>query len=158
MSAPQTEAVQHKIEVTRQTKEDVGGILYPAKDTGARMVWDAADAAAAAGKSSSDVIEHLTATTTMSAGTVSSQLTYWRKATGRTLAKRVSEEKAKKEAEKAEAKAKREADREAKRAAKEAAAAAKNIAKIDKLKADLAAAEKAKAELEAQGGEQQNAA
>lgn len=141
MSAPE----QHKIEVTRQTKENINGVMYPAAGTGARMVWDAADSAHTASKTSSDVIEHITATTTMSSGTVSSQLTYWRKATGKTLAKRVNEEKAKKDAAKAEDKAKREADRAAKKTAKEAEKAAKNIAKIDKLKADLEAAEKAKA-------------
>ena len=66
-------------------KEEVNGVLYPAAGTGARYVWDLADKAHEEGKSSSDVMDEVVATTEMSRGTVSSQLTYWRKATGKVL-------------------------------------------------------------------------
>lgn len=130
--------VEHKIQVSRQTKEDVGGIMYPATGTGARMVWDEADKAHAEGKTSSDVIEGLTKTTTMTPGTVSSQLTYWRKATGKDLAKRAAANKAEKDAAKAAEKAKREADRAAKKAAKEQEDAVKAAAKLAKLQEQAA--------------------
>lgn len=85
-------------------KEEVNGVLYPAPNTGARYVWDLADKAHEAGKSSSDVMDLATTNTEMSRGTVSSQLTYWRKATGKTLAKRVDDAKAQRDAAKAEEK------------------------------------------------------
>lgn len=131
-------AVEQKIQVSRQTKEDVGGIMYPAAGTGARMVWDAADQAHAEGKTSSDVIEHLTGTTTMTPGTVSSQLTYWRKATGKDLSKRAAANKAERDAAKAADKAKRDAERDAKRQVKEQEKAQKAADKLAKLQAEAA--------------------
>ena len=89
-----------------------------------------------AGLTSSDVIEKITNETTMSAGTVSSQLTYWRKATSKQLAKRASTAKAEKDAEKAENKAKRDADRAAKREQKEQEKAVKAKEKLAKLQAE----------------------
>jgi len=144
-----TEQATHKIQVSRQTKEEVGGVLYPAAGTGARMVWDTADLAVESGKTSSDVIAKLTAETTMSNGTVSSQLTYWRKATNKTLAKAASTEKAKKDAEKAEAKAKREQERADKKAAKVIEDGKKAADKLAKLQAQVAAAQAATAPTQA---------
>lgn len=105
-------------------KELVNGVAYPSKGTGARFVWDAADAAAEAGDNSTDLVARLVEQTDMSKGTISSQLTYWRKATGKVLAKKVDETAAQRAAEKAQAKADREAakaQREADRAAKKEA-------------------------------------
>lgn len=102
-------------------KELVNGVAYPSQGTGARYVWDAADAAAESGDNSTDLVTRLVETTDMSKGTISSQLTYWRKATGKVLAKKVDETAAQRAAEKAQAKADREAakaQREAERAAK----------------------------------------
>lgn len=141
MSTPNTAAAAAtpaKIQVTRAVKEDVNGVMYPAKGTGARIVWDAADSAFNKGTDSSTVIDHLTSSTTMTRGTISSQLTYWRKATGKELAKRASTAKAEKLAAKAEAKAKREAESAAKKAAKEQEQAKKAAEKLAKLQAQAA--------------------
>lgn len=116
-------------------KELVNGVAYPSKGTGARFVWDAADAAAEAGDNSTDLVARLVEQTDMSKGTISSQLTYWRKATGKVLAKKVDETAAQRAAEKAQAKA----DREAAKAQREADRAAKKEAR-----------EQAKAEREAE--------
>jgi len=139
------EQVAHKIQVSRQTKEEVNGVMYPASGTGARMVWDTADQAVEAGRTSSDVIEKLTAETTMSNGTISSQLTYWRKATNQVLAKRASTDKAEKDAAKAEAKLIRETARAGKKAAKVIADGKKAADKLAKLQEQVAAAQAATA-------------
>lgn len=120
----------------KSSKEMVDGVAYPAKGTGARHVWDAADEAAETGNNSTDLVAHIVETTDMSKGTVSSQLTYWRKATGKVLAKKVDESAAQRAEEKAEAKrlrdeakAQREADRQAKKDEREAAKQAREEAK-----------------------------
>lgn len=114
----------------KSEKELVDGVAYPSKGTGARYVWDAADAAAENGGNSTDLVTRLTEETDMSKGTISSQLTYWRKSTGKVLAKKVDETAAQRAAEKAQAKAdreaakaQREADRQAKKDAREEAKA-----------------------------------
>lgn len=122
-------------------KELVNGVAYPSKGTGARFVWDAADAAAEAGDNGTDLVARLTEQTDMSKGTISSQLTYWRKATGKVLAKKVDETAAQRAAEKAQAKA----DREAAKAQREADRAAKKKEREDK-KAEREAERARKAE------------
>lgn len=123
-------------------KEEVNGILYPAPNTGARYVWDLADKAHDAGKSSSDVMDLATTNTEMSRGTVSSQLTYWRKATGKILAKRVDNAKAERDAAKAEEKRVKAEARATAKAAKATAKADEQIKKAE----DRAAKAKEKAE------------
>lgn len=144
------EQVQHKIQVSRQTKEEVNGVMYPASGTGARMVWDTADHAVLTGRTSSDVIKKLAEETTMSNGTISSQLTYWRKATNQVLAKAASTAKAEKDAAKAAAKELREKERADKKAAKVLADGKKAADKLAKLQAQVAAAEAAAAGAEVQ--------
>lgn len=100
----------------KATKDIVDGVEYPAKGTGARHVWDAADEAVLSGTNSSDLVNTLVETTDMSKGTISSQLTYWRKASGKVLAKKVDAASA----EKAEAREAAKAEREAKKAEREA--------------------------------------
>lgn len=130
-------------------KEEVNGILYPAPNTGARYVWDLADKAHDAGKSSSDVMDLATTNTEMSRGTVSSQLTYWRKATGKILAKRVDNAKAERDAAKAEEKRVKAEARATAKAAKATAKADEQIKKAEeraakaKEKAEAARAEAA---------------
>lgn len=131
-------------------KEEINGVLYPAQNTGARYVWDLADKAHEAGKSSSDVMDLATANTEMSRGTVSSQLTYWRKATGKVLAKRVDTAKAERDAARAEEKRLKAEARAAAKAEKAEAKAAEQIARAEakaakaKEKAEAAKAEAAK--------------
>lgn len=124
-------------------KEEVNGILYPAPNTGARYVWDLADKAHEAGKSSSDVMDLATKETEMSRGTVSSQLTYWRKATGKVLAKRVDDAKAQRDAAKAEEKRVKAEERAKAKAEKARIKAEEQIAKANER------AEKAKQKAEA---------
>jgi hypothetical protein len=131
-------------------KEEVNGVLYPAAGTGARYVWDLADKAHEAGKSSSDVMDVATKETEMSRGTVSSQLTYWRKATGKTLAKRVDNAKAERDAQKAEekrlkaeARAKAKAEKAEQKAAEQIKKAEERAEKA-RQKAEAAKAEAAK--------------
>lgn len=131
-------------------KEEVNGVLYPAAGTGARYVWDMADKAHEAGKSSSDVMDVVTKETEMSRGTVSSQLTYWRKATGKVLAKRVDTAKAERDAAKAEekrlkaeARAKAKAEKAEQKAAEQIKKAEERAEKA-RQKAEAAKAEAAK--------------
>lgn len=131
-------------------KEEVNGVLYPAAGTGARYVWDMADKAHEAGKSSSDVMDVVTKETEMSRGTVSSQLTYWRKATGKVLAKRVDTAKAERDAQKAEekrlkaeARAKAKAEKAEQKAAEQIKKAEERAEKA-RQKAEAAKAEAAK--------------
>lgn len=123
----------------KSTKEMVEGVAYPSQGTGARFVWDAADKAHESGENSTDLVNRIVAGTDMSKGTVSSQLTYWRKATGKTLAKKVDDAAAERAAAREQAKAEREAaklareeerqrkaeEREAAKATREAEKAAK---------------------------------
>ncbi|WNT47327.1 hypothetical protein SPLA11_PHROGS00047 [Salmonella phage SPLA11] len=131
-------------------KEEVNGVLYPAAGTGARYVWDLADKAHEEGKSSSDVMDEVVATTEMSRGTVSSQLTYWRKATGKVLAKRVDTAKAERDAAKAAEKQRKAEERARIKAEKAEAKAAEQIRKAEekaekaRQKAEAAKAEAAK--------------
>lgn len=134
-------------------KEEVNGVLYPAPNTGARYVWDLADKAHEAGKSSSDVMDVATKETEMSRGTVSSQLTYWRKATGKVLAKRVDNAKAERDQAKAEEKRLKAEARAKAKAEKAQAKADEQIRKAEE-KAEKARqkAEAAKAEAAALAG------
>lgn len=122
-------------EATKRTfatgKEEVNGVLYPAPNTGARYIWDLADSAHEAGKSSSDVMDRATKETDMSRGTVSSQLTYWRKATGKVLAKRVDDAKAQRDAAKAEEKRVKAEERAKAKAEKARVKAEEQIAKAN---------------------------
>jgi hypothetical protein len=124
----------------KSTKEMVDGVAYPSQGTGARYVWDAADAAHESGENSTDLVAKLVESTDMSKGTISSQLTYWRKATGKALAKKVDESAAEKAAAKQAAKEKREADKAAKAEEKQRKAEEKAALKAEK---DRAKAEKA---------------
>lgn len=121
-------------------KEMVNGVAYPSQGTGARYVWDAADAAHEVGENSTDLVTRIVEATDMSKGTVSSQLTYWRKATGKVLAKKVDESAAEKAAAKQAAKEAREADKAEKAAEKQRKAEEKAAAKE---KRDAEKAEKA---------------
>ncbi|MEZ0535381.1 hypothetical protein, partial [Enterobacter sp. KB-221C9] len=112
-------------------KEEVNGVMYPAAGTGARFVWDLADQAHEAGESSSDVMDKVVAQTEMSRGTVSSQLTYWRKATGKVLAKRIDTAKAERDAAKAEEKRLKAEARAKAKAEKAEAKAAEQIRKAE---------------------------
>ncbi|HBU2310268.1 hypothetical protein VBJ55_22500 [Enterobacter hormaechei] len=134
-------------------KEEVNGVMYPAAGTGARFVWDLADQAHEAGESSSDVMDKVVAQTEMSRGTVSSQLTYWRKATGKVLAKRIDTAKAERDAAKAEEKRLKAEARAKAKAEKAEAKAAEQIRKAEE-KAEKARqkAEAAKAEAAALAG------
>lgn len=98
----------------KSTKEIVDGIAYPSKGTGARFVWDAADVAHLEGTNSTDLVTSIVEQTDMSKGTVSSQLTYWRKATGKVLAKKVDASAAEKVQAKEEARLAREAEKQRK--------------------------------------------
>lgn len=145
-------------------KEEVNGVLYPAAGTGARYVWDMADKAHEAGKSSSDVMDVVTKETEMSRGTVSSQLTYWRKATGKVLAKRVDNAKAERDAQKAEekrlkaeARAKAKAEKAEQKAAEQIKKAEERAEKA-RQKAEAAKAEAAKLASGSAEGETDSAA
>lgn len=93
----------------KSTKEMIDGVAYPSQGTGARYVWDAADKGHESGENSTDLVTRIVGETDMSKGTVSSQLTYWRKATGKTLAKKVDDSAAERAAAREQAKAEREA-------------------------------------------------
>lgn len=118
----------------KPTKEmvEVNGkeIAYPGKGTAARYVWDLADYAVANGQSSSDVIDTVIANTSMSRASANSQLTYWRKATGQELSRRVDTSKA-------EEKAAKKLERESKRAERLAANAGKRGETIAKLEEQI---------------------
>lgn len=121
----QTEQVEKLTFVTQ--KEEVNGHKYPAQGTGARYVWDRADDAFEKGINSTDLMDDIVNLTDMTRGTVSSQLTYWRKETGKTLPKKIDIERAEremnaealkqqKEEEKLKAKQEKEAKREIEKA------------------------------------------
>lgn len=155
----------------KSTKEVVDGVAYPSKGTGARFVWDAADQAHEAGQNSTDLVATIVEQTDMSKGTVSSQLTYWRKATGKVLAKKVDEsaaekaaakqaakeqreaakaEKAAEKQRKAEEKAQAKAQREAEKAEKAEARRLKDEERLRKLQEKVAAAQAAEAPADAE--------
>lgn len=118
----------------KPTKEmvEVNGkeIAFPGKGTAARYVWDLANYAVANGQSSSDVIDTVIENTSMSRASANSQLTYWRKATGQELSRRVDTTKA-------EEKAAKKLVRESKRAERLAANAGKRGETIAKLEEQI---------------------
>jgi len=116
----------------KSSKEMVDGVAYPSAGTGARYVWDAADKAHESGENSTDLVTSIVDATDMSKGTVSSQLTYWRKATGKTLAKKVDESAAQRAAERQAAKKEREAAKAAKAADREAKAAEREQRRVER--------------------------
>lgn len=113
-----TEQVEKLTFVTQ--KEEVNGHKYPAQGTGARYVWDRADEAFEQGINSTDLMDDIVGRTDMTRGTVSSQLTYWRKETGKTLPKKIDIERAEREANAEKIKAEKEAAKEKARLEKEA--------------------------------------
>lgn len=103
-------------------------VAFPGKGTGARYVWDLCMHASDIGESSTYVVETAAANTSMSKPSINSQITYFRKATGIELSRRVNTAKA-------EEKAKKAAEREAKKAERLQAQAGKReelIAKLEK--------------------------
>lgn len=119
--------IQTPVENLRPQKEIVvvngAEVAFPGKGTGARYVWDLCQHAVANGESSTYVVETAAANTTMSKPSINSQITYFRKATGLELSRRVNLDKAN------EKSAKR-AEREAKKAEREAQALAKSGERI----------------------------
>lgn len=141
-----TDTAQAPIISNRPTKEDVlvdgKEVAFPGQGTGARYVWDLCMHALQTGESSTYVVETAAANTKMSKPSINSQITYFRKATGLELSRRVNTEKA-------EAKAKAKAEREAKKAEREAAGAGKRVERIATLKARIEKDTAKLAELEA---------
>lgn len=121
-------------------------VAFPGQGTAARYVWDLAQYAVANGQSSSDVIDTVIKNTSMSRASANSQLTYWRKATGLELSRRVDTSKA-------EAKAASKLERENKRAEKLAANAGKRAENIVKLRESIAKQTEKLAQLEAEEAE-----
>ncbi len=160
-----SEQAQAPIISNRPTKEVVivgdKEVAFPGQGTGARYVWDLCMHALQTGESSTYVVETAAANTSMSKPSINSQITYFRKATGLELSRRVNTEKA------AEKQAKK-AEREAKKAEREAAGAGKRVERIATLKsriekdtiklAELEAAEAAGAVEEAEEQEHDEAA
>jgi hypothetical protein len=117
-------------------------IAFPGQGTGARYVWDLCLTAIANGESSTFVVETAHAATGMSKPSINSQLTYFRKATGLELSRRVNTAKL-------EAKAAKTAEREAKRVAKLEAEAGSRPERIQKLIERIAKDQAKLAELQA---------
>lgn len=141
-----TDTAQAPIISNRPTKEIVlvgeKEVAFPGQGTGARYVWDLCMHALQTGESSTYVVETAAANTSMSKPSINSQITYFRKATGLELSRRVNTEKA-------EAKAAAKAEREAKKAEREAAGAGKRVERIAKLKERIEKDTAKLAELEA---------
>lgn len=117
-------------------------IAFPGQGTGARFVWDLCLKAIANGESSTYVVETAHEATGMSKPSINSQLTYFRKATGLELSRRVNTEKL-------EAKAAKVAAREAAKAAKLAEEAGSRPERIAKLIERIAKDQAKLAELQA---------
>ncbi|MNE34927.1 hypothetical protein D3C77_13450 [compost metagenome] len=130
----------------RPTKEIVlvgdKEVAFPGQGTGARYIWDLCLHALNSGESSTYVVETAAANTQMSKPSINSQITYFRKATGLELSRRVNTEKA-------EAKAAAKAAREAKAAERQAAEAGKRVERIAQLRARIEKDSAKLAELEA---------
>lgn len=142
------------IENLRPQKEnvDINGVAvaFPGRGTGARYVWDLCRHAVEIGESSTFVVETAAENTSMSKPSINSQITYFRKATGLELARRVNTEKAQ--------------EREEKRAAREAKAlerlnetATKRVERIAALQKRIAADTEKLAELQAEEEKRQMA-
>lgn len=139
--------IQTPVENLRPQKEnvEVNGVVvaFPGKGTGARYVWDLCQHAVANGESSTYVVETAAANTTMSKPSINSQITYFRKATGLELSRRVNTEKA-------EAQAAKRKEREEKAAQRLVDSADKRVERIAALQKRIAADTAKLAELEAE--------
>lgn len=135
------------VETLRPQKEmvEVNGIeiAFPGAGTGARYVWDLCLHAIEVGESSTFVVETAAANSKMSKPSINSQITYFRKATGLELSRRVNTEKA-------EQRAARAAEREAAKAKRIAEGAGKRVERIETLKKRIVADTQKLAELEAE--------
>lgn len=135
------------VETLRPQKEmvEVNGveIAFPGAGTGARYVWDLCLHAIEVGESSTFVVETAAANSKMSKPSINSQITYFRKATGLELSRRVNTEKA-------EQRAARAAEREATKAKRIAEGAGKRVERIETLKKRIVADTQKLAELEAE--------
>lgn len=135
------------VETLRPQKEmvEVNGveIAFPGTGTGARYVWDLCLHAIQTGESSTFVVETAAANSKMSKPSINSQITYFRKATGLELSRRVNTAKAEERAAKA-------AQREADKAKRIAEGAEKRVSRIDALKKRIVADTEKLAELEAE--------
>lgn len=141
-----TTEIQTPIVSNRPTKEDVDvngkTVAFPGQKTGARYVWDLCLHAINTGESSTYVVETAAANTTMSKPSINSQITYFRKATGLELSRRVNTEKA-------EQKAQAKAARDAKKLERDANEAGKRGDRIVALKERIVKDQAKLAELEA---------
>jgi hypothetical protein len=139
--------IQTPVENLRPQKEIVvvNGVevAFPGKGTGARYVWDLCQHAVANGESSTYVVETAAANTTMSKPSINSQITYFRKATGLELSRRVNTEKA-------EAQAAKRKEREEKAAKRLVDSADKRVERIAALQKRIAADTVKLTELEAE--------
>lgn len=121
-------------------------VAFPGQGTGARYVWDLCLHAVNSGESSTFVVETAASNTKMSKPSINSQITYFRKATGLELSRRVNTDKAaeklakdKERAEKKAAKAGEVAQRKAEQLEKLKARIVADTAKVAELEAELAA-------------------
>lgn len=117
-------------------------VAFPGQGTGARYVWDLCLHAVTNGESSTFVVETAAANSQMSKPSINSQITYFRKATGLELSRRVNTEKA-------EERLRKQKERDEKRAQREVDEVGKRADRIKKLRESIAKQTAKLAELEA---------